>query len=83
MTLPSRQFLIPVSGYHYPPPSAQYQMWQSSFSDSSGPLFAMYLRIVEEQDQKRVERLKADAEQILIFVSHSVSYRYATIACLL
>ncbi|KAH9963782.1 hypothetical protein BC827DRAFT_1266131 [Russula dissimulans] len=61
---PEEQFNI---GHHYPPPSAQYQIWQSRFSDSSGPLFAMYLRIAEEQDQKRAERLKADTDQILIF----------------
>ncbi|KAI0291099.1 hypothetical protein BC826DRAFT_1176558 [Russula brevipes] len=40
---------------------------QFLFSDSSGPLFAMYLKIAEEEDKKRAEILRTDTDQILVF----------------
>ena len=63
-------------GRYYPPQAFQDQKWQghSCLSDSSGPLFAIYLRIAEEQDQKRVEVLKRDTDQLLIFVSPCARY---------
>jgi hypothetical protein len=39
------------------------------FTDSSGPLFSMYLERAEAQDQKMTDRWKADADGILVFVS--------------
>jgi hypothetical protein len=38
-------------------------------SDSSGPLFSIYSKIVEEDDNKRAERQQKDAEGIVLFVS--------------
>ena len=50
--------------------SAQNQASQaeSSFVDSSGPLFSMYMGMAEEEDMKLAESWKADADGILIFV---------------
>ena len=47
-----------------------------SLSDSSDPLFSMYVKMAEEEDNKMAERWKADADGILIFVSarNIVSY---------
>ena len=42
------------------------------FPDSSGPLFTMYSKIGEEEDNKMTERWQADADGILIFVSPRV-----------
>lgn len=38
----------------------------------------MYLRIAEEEDQRRVELLKAETEQILIFVSPRITYYHSS-----
>ena len=38
------------------------------FSDSSQPLFSMYSKVAEEEDNKVVARWQKDAEGILIFV---------------
>ncbi|KAI0249955.1 hypothetical protein BJV78DRAFT_624418 [Lactifluus subvellereus] len=37
--------------------------------DGSGPLFAMYLNMADEEDQKMDERWKAEAQCIILFVS--------------
>ncbi len=50
----------------------------SHFGDSSGPLFAMYLRIADEQDRRRAELLRSDTDQILIFVSSRIFFRPTT-----
>jgi hypothetical protein len=42
---------------------------QSNFGDSSGPLFSIYSKTAEEEDNKNAERWKNDADGILIFVS--------------
>ena len=42
---------------------------ESDFRDSSGPLFSMYLKIGEEEDDKTVGRWQGDAKGILFFVS--------------
>ena len=45
---------------------------ESSFGDSSGPLFSIYSKAAEDEDNKMVERWQKDADGILIFVSHRV-----------
>ena len=42
---------------------------QLNFGDSSGPLFSVYSKTAEEEDNKNAERWKNDADGILIFVS--------------
>ena len=53
------------------PTTTQNQTFQkeSNFGDSSGPLFAIYSKAADEEDNKMVERWQKDAEGILIFVS--------------
>jgi hypothetical protein len=41
----------------------------SNFSDSSGPLYHMYIKMTEEEDEKMAHRWQKDADGILIFVS--------------
>ena len=41
---------------------------QSDFVDGSGPIFSMYLKMAEKEDEKMVESWKADADGILVFV---------------
>jgi len=45
---------------------------ESNFGDSSGPLFSIYSKAAEEEDNKMVERWQKDADGILIFVSPRV-----------
>jgi len=61
--------LTPRPGY--PPQSGQNRppQGESGFADSSGPLFAMYLGLSEEEDKKMTENWKGDADGILFFVS--------------
>jgi hypothetical protein len=40
-----------------------------NFEDSSEPLFSMYSKIGEEEDNKMVERWQKDAEENFLFVS--------------
>src|SRR6266851_4807653 len=42
---------------------------ESNFGDSSGPLFSLYSKIAEEDDNKMTDRRQKDADGILIFVS--------------
>jgi hypothetical protein len=42
---------------------------ESNFGDSSGPLFSIYTKAAEVEDNKMVERWQKDADGILIFVS--------------
>ena len=44
----------------------------SNFGDSSGPLFSIYSKVAEEEDNKVVDRWQKDADGILIFVSPCV-----------
>ena len=46
----------------------------SNFGDSSGPLFSIYSKAAEDEDNKMVERWQKDADGILIFVSLSPIY---------
>ena len=53
----------------------------SHFGDSSGPLFSIYSKAAEDQDNVKVERWQKDADGILIFVSprscwHSYIFAY-------
>ena len=48
---------------------------ESKFGDSSGPLFSMYSKAAEEEDNKMVERWQKDADGILFFVSLCVGIR--------
>ncbi|KAH9998211.1 hypothetical protein BJV77DRAFT_740606 [Russula vinacea] len=49
-----------------PAPNQQLQA-ESIFGDSSGPLFSIYSKAAEEEDNKMVERWQKDADGILIF----------------
>jgi len=51
------------------PQSAQNQTSQghSNFSDGSGPLFNMYVKMAEAEDTKMADRWQKDADGILIF----------------
>ena len=42
---------------------------EHTFQDSSEPLFSMFLKIGEEEDNKMVERWQKDAEENFLFVS--------------
>jgi hypothetical protein len=42
---------------------------ESNFGDSSVPLFSLYSKIAEEEDNKLTDRWQKDADVILIFVS--------------
>jgi hypothetical protein len=48
---------------------------ESNFGDSSGPLFSIYSKAAEDEDNKMVERWQKDADGILIFVSSRVGIR--------
>jgi hypothetical protein len=60
-----------TGGPRYVPQPAQIQpsQGQANFSDSSGPLFNMYIKMTEEADNKMADRWQKDADGILIFVS--------------
>ncbi|KAI0246128.1 hypothetical protein BJV78DRAFT_1286703 [Lactifluus subvellereus] len=60
---------IYTTGHHNVPQSAQNQtsQGQSSFSDGSGPLFNVYVKMAEEEDNKIADRWQKDADGILIF----------------
>jgi hypothetical protein len=49
----------------------------SSFGDSSGPLFSIYSKAAEEEDNKMAERWQKDADGILFFVSPRVAIHAA------
>lgn len=49
-----------------PPPSQE----RSHLGDSSRPLFNMYSKIAEKDDNTMAERWQKDADGMLIFVSH-------------
>jgi hypothetical protein len=42
---------------------------QANFSDGSDPLFNMYVKMTEDEDNKMAHRWQKDADGILIFVS--------------
>ena len=59
-----------VEGHLYqpPPPPNQSVHEETKFYDSSGPLFTLYSRITEEEDNTMVQRWQKDAEGVIIFV---------------
>ena len=61
----------PQSTLNKPIPDHPMPQLQREFdsSDSSRPLFSMYCKIAEEEDNKMVERCQSDSVGILIFVS--------------
>jgi hypothetical protein len=60
--------------------SSPHQLYggTSSFSDGSGALFHMYVKISEEEDNKMVDRWQKDADGILIFVSLYIGFHTAS-----
>ena len=60
----------------YPPQPAQDKASQrlSHSSDTSIPLFSLYIRISEEHDRRKYELFKGEIDSILVFVSHFVGY---------
>ena len=56
----------------HPAPNQPLQP-ESIFGDSSGPLFSMYSKAAEEEDNRMVDRWQKDADGILIFVSPRVA----------
>ena len=59
---------------NHPLPTSNHPLQaESNFGDSSGPLFSIYSKAAEDEDNKMVERWQKDADGILIFVSPRVS----------
>jgi hypothetical protein len=56
-----------------PAPNQQPLQAESIFGDSSGPLFSMYSKAAEEEDNRMVDRWQKDADGILIFVGPRVN----------
>jgi hypothetical protein len=52
---------------------------ESNFGDSSGPLFSIYSKAAEDEDNKMAERWQKDADGILIFVSPCVRHSYCLV----
>ena len=67
-------------GDHHMTTSNQPPQGEYNFGDSSGPLFSIYSKAAEDEDNKMVERWQKDADGILIFVSpryrHSFGFVY-------
>jgi hypothetical protein len=42
---------------------------ESNFGDGSGPLFSIYSKIAEEEDNRMIDRWQKDADGTLVFVS--------------
>ena len=59
--------------------SNQALQGRSNFGDSSGPLFSVYYKAAEDEDNKMVERWQKDADGILIFVSLVSAFVYLCI----
>jgi hypothetical protein len=55
--------------------SNQPSQGESIFGDSSGPLFSVYSKAAEDEDNKMVDRWQKDADGILFFVSPRVGIR--------
>ena len=55
-----------------PNQQSQPSQGESNFGDTSGPLFSMYSKAAEEEDNKMADRWQKDADGILIFVSPPV-----------
>ena len=64
----------------YPPQPAHDQISQrlSHYSDTSIPLYTLFLRLSDEHDRRKDGLSKGEIDSILVFVSHCVGYHYAT-----
>jgi hypothetical protein len=51
---------------------------ETNFGDSSGPLFNMYAKIAQEEDDKMAESWQKDADGIIIFVRPGLLFLTAT-----
>jgi len=70
-----------VDAPHNQPPPVMIQSSQdTNFGDSSGPLFSMYSKISEEEDNKMAGLWQKDAEEIIIFVSPEPEVVFHTVA---
>jgi hypothetical protein len=67
----------PIAGLRDFPRLEQNQSFQgqTSFTDSSGPVFHMYVNMTEGEDDKMANRWQKDADGILIFVSLYIGLR--------
>ena len=67
--------------HQYTPLLSKNQEWRGGFDfvDSSGPIFSMYMEMAEEEDKKLAESWKADAEGILVFVRHYVTFQFCAL----
>jgi hypothetical protein len=54
---------------------SQLSHGESNVGDSSGPLFSMYSKAAEDEDNEMAERWQKDADGILIFVSPPCLHR--------
>jgi hypothetical protein len=52
----------------------------TNFGDSSGPLFSMYSKNSEEEDNKMAERWQKEAEEIIILVGPGPEVAFHTAA---
>ena len=70
----SRSRIYGVDGHSYqsqpiqPPPLQSYQ-GEINYSDRSRPLYAMYSKITQEEDNKMAERFQKALDGLLVFVS--------------
>ena len=66
----------PIGGHQDAPQPVPHQtsQRQSNFSDGSGPLFNMYVKMAEEEDDKMADLWQKDAKTILIFVSSPINF---------
>ena len=71
-------YMVDTGGYPYRPQSTRDSSLLSShggsdYRDSSWPLYAMYSKIAQEEDNNDAEHRQQDADAILVFVSLSVN----------
>jgi len=65
-------FPIPLKS-HIPMPGGHLSRSEPNFGDSSWPLFTMYSKIAEEEDNKGAQLWQKDAQGIVVFVCPSIS----------
>ena len=63
------------SGLHFRDSHSHDSTPSLQFRDSSGPLFTMYSKISEEEDNKMIKRWQTGVDGVLIFVSPRVHIR--------
>ena len=70
--------MVDTGGYPHQPQSTRDSSSLSSqggndYRDSSWPLYAMYSKIAQEEDNNDAERHRRDADGVLVFVSPHVT----------